>query len=145
MRDMKKSVFSALVALMLCCLTVVSVSAIDTPWLPITPDGGGEQETTASTTVTTEEASEPSSEENSKPQNSEKETQPSQGDSVASSQPKETQGVSTPSADTNGTEPSNKPSKGCGSSVTGVCWIAVLSGAGMLCKKKRAEEKDVNG
>ena len=143
MRRMKKSVFTVLVALMLCGLTLVSVSAIDTPWLPLTPDGGNEDEATSTTAVTTEETNTPNSEEESIPQSSEQETQPSQTQdgSVASSQSKETANDSAPTTDANRTESADEPSRGCNGTVSGFGWMAVLSGTWVVCRENTQRKR----
>ena len=134
MRRMKKSVFTVLVVLMLCGLTFVSVSAIDTPWLPLAPDGGNEDEATSTTEATTEDASTPNSEEESRPQNSESGTQATQNGGVASSQPEETVNDSAPTTDSNRTELAGEPSRGCNSTVSGLGWMAILSCAWVVCQ-----------
>ena len=150
MRNTKKRVFSVLVALTLCCLTVIPVAAIDTPWLPLEPDGGG-TETTATT--------EPSAPVEPTDPDSDGTVESDAPDSIASSEvqngtnaPQSTEREDDSSApqteqteETQTKEPlATEKSEGCGSAVSGFGWLAVMGGAWMLCRSKHAEEKEVN-
>ena len=146
MKHMKKSVFAFLTVLMLCCLVVVSVSAIDTPWLPATPDGGSESESVS----TDEPATNPTP---SNPSETEEPTQTGSGETEEQDTPDA--GVSVDSQ--NGTHEKQttqsgstasleQNSGGCGSAVNGCgLVIAAVCGVWMLCGTKHAKEKEVNG
>ena len=165
---MKKSVFAVLVALTLCCLVVVSVTAIDTPWLPITPDGGNESESVSTDENTTEPTpSDPSNTEeptqtgsgdgeeqdtpvtgtSSELQNGTNGTRPPESGSVTSSeQSDQTLQNSTPEQGSQASTSSEQTSDGCSTALNGCGWMfTAICGAWMLCRTKHAEEKEVIG
>ena len=130
MNYMKKSVFAVCVVLVVCCLTVVSAAAIDTPWVPITPDS----EETDTTEIPTEST-----------QNSTNETQSPQGDRVDSSEQNETMSNSATEQKTDTPTSSEPKNGGCSSSLNGCQWIvATVCAAWGLCLKTR-RKKEVNG
>ena len=130
MNYMKKSVFAICVVLMVGYLMIVSVGAIDTPWVPITPDSG-ETDTTEIPTEST--------------QNSTNETQSPQGDRVDSSEQYETTSNSATEQKTDTAMSSEPRNGGCSGSLNGCQWIvASVCMAWGLCKKTR-RKKEVNG
>ena len=140
MRSTKKRVFSVLIALTLCCMTVVSAAAIDTPWLPLEPDGGGSE-----STATTEDpngagdsaASDPAA--SSEAQNGANASQSSEREETSSA-PQSQQTGNSRTEEAMATE----SSKGCNSLASGFGWLVVIGGAWMLCGTKHAEKKEVN-
>lgn len=155
MRSMKKSVFAVCVALMLSCMLAVSAAAIDTPWLPIAPDGTNETEAATTTQDTTDQPAPPSSGETGEQnttggevtdqsQNGTDEPQASVG-GVTSSEQNETTKNPTSEKETQAPMSSEPKNGGCGGAVRGYHWIAVaICAAWILCKTKRAEKKEVN-
>lgn len=134
MKCMKKSVFLVCALLMICCLSVVSVAAIDTPWVPMAPDSEAEEDESIT--------DEPSIESNP---NDTDEIQSSQGDGAISSEQNETTSNSATEQVTDTPKSSEPKPGGCNGSVNGYQWImATVCVSWMFCRKAR-KEKEVNG
>ena len=149
MRNTKERVFSVLVSLMLCCLTVIPAAAIDTPWLTLTPDGG-ENETTVTEpappvqptdpeTDGTEESGTPDSTASNQPQIDANAPQSSECEENSSApQSQQTEEFRTEES------LETEASKGCSSATSGFGWMAMIGGVWMLCRTKHGEKKEVN-
>lgn len=156
MNRVKKSAFAICAALVFCWLSVVSVAAIDTPWLTVAPDGGSETESVApeaptdttpsSESKTEEQQSAPTPEASGEKTNGTNETQLPESSGVASSEQSVPQKDPAPVQGSQAPTSSEPTSGGCGATMNGYGWIfALICVAWMLCKIKRAEEKEVNG
>ena len=124
--------FSVLVSLMLCCLTVIPAAAIDTPWLTLAPDGG-ENETTVTEPAPPVQPTDPETdgtEESGTP------------DSTASNQPQID--ANAPQSSESEESLETEASKGCSSATSGFGWMAMIGGVWMLCRTKHGEKKEVN-
>lgn len=131
---MKKSILVISVIWLLCICFAISASAIDTPWIPISPD----ESTTESSSPTNEKTDTTDAE------NDEESVADTKNDEVTKSEdlPAETDGKSDPNSRESDSENSELPMEtGCGSTIVG-CAVLVACLVSSVCVIQMRKENE---
>lgn len=144
MRVMKKSVFVLFSVWLLCWLAIGSVAAIDTPWLPVSPESGTTEEITeeSSTPAESSAATSDNSDETDAPPPS------TDGESVASTEQNQLVSVDMELTEqaVSSAEPSSSPAEEPGGCSCNVCGGGILVSVGAVAwnffKVKRGAHRE---